>query len=313
MKKNNFFLNNYRTLNNLLVFIFFSFLFSATVKVTKKYNKNISYKLDLYDIPPDKIIVEQSLDSINLTVSSFGFNFIRHYLLGESINISVSNLLDNDKSFILSKSNAYQFVTPLIGADFELLSINFDNIYFKYDQLIKKNVPIILNSNLSYLPGYDSFNKFELSNDSVLVIGSQSKLNNIKFIETKNLILENLSENYNNSIELKIKDDQLLYSLNSVNISLKVDKSTESILSVPVKVINIPDSTRINFYPKYVDLSFNVSLQNYQLIKPEDFTILCDFEDVKSNGIITPFIKNKPKFIKNLKINSPNIQYVIIK
>jgi hypothetical protein len=145
------------------------------------------------------------------------------------------------------------------------------------------------------------------------VIGSQSKLNNIKFIETKNLILENLSENYNNSIELKIKDDQLLYSLNSVNISLKVDKSTESILSVPVKVINIPDSTRINFYPKYVDLSFNVSLQNYQLIKPEDFTILCDFEDVKSNGIITPFIKNKPKFIKNLKINSPNIQYVIIK
>ena len=313
MKKNKFSLKNYKRINNILIFIIISFLFLATVKITKKYTKDITYKINLYDLPQDKIIVDQSSENINLTVNSYGFNFIRHYLFDQSIDVSVLNLIDIDKNYILTESNSYQFISPLLSTDFELISINFDSIYFSYDKLISKKVPVILNSNVTYLAGYDSFNEFELSNDSVLVIGSQSKLNKIKFIDTQNLLLENISNDYNDSIKLNINNDKLSYSFNSIKVSIDVDKSTESIIRVPVKVINIPQRTKINYYPKYVDLSFNVSLQNYQSVNDKDFIVLCDFDDIKDDGLMTPFIGNKPDFVKNLRINSSNIQYVIEK
>lgn len=313
MKKNKFSLKNYKRINNILIFIIISFLFLATVKITKKYTKDISYKINLYDLPQDKIIVDQSSENINLTVNSYGFNFIRHYLFDQSIDVSVLNLIDIDKNYILTESNSYQFISPLLSTDFELISINFDSIYFSYDKLISKKVPVILNSNVTYLAGYDSFNEFELSNDSVLVIGSQSKLNKIKFIDTQNLLLENISNDYNDSIKLNINNDKLSYSFNSIKVSIDVDKSTESIIRVPVKVINIPQRTKINYYPKYVDLSFTVSLQNYQSVNDKDFIVLCDFDDIKDDGLMTPFISNKPDFVKNLRINSSNIQYVIEK
>ena len=71
---------NYKTFNNFLVFLLISILFSTIVKLTKVHTKSISYKINLTDIPDNKIITNQSVDSIKLTVSSFGLDFIKYYL-----------------------------------------------------------------------------------------------------------------------------------------------------------------------------------------------------------------------------------------
>ena len=76
---------NYKTLNNFIVFLVISFFFSAIVKLTKIYTKTVTYKINLTEIANDKIVTKQSADSISLTVSSFGFDFIKHYLLSTRV------------------------------------------------------------------------------------------------------------------------------------------------------------------------------------------------------------------------------------
>ena len=77
MKKNKLNMFNYKTFNNFFIFLLISILFSTIVKLTKVYTKNISYKINLTEIPDDKIIINQSADSLKLTISSFGFDFIK--------------------------------------------------------------------------------------------------------------------------------------------------------------------------------------------------------------------------------------------
>ena len=305
---------NYKTLNNFIIFLIISFLFSTVVKLTKVYTKNVTYKINLTEITDDKIVTNQSADSISLTVSSFGFDFIKHYLSDQSINISSANSIDNSRSFIITKSNIYTDIVDFIKPEFNLISINFDSLFFNYDRLKSKKVPVILNSNISFSPGYDYFKSYKLSKDSVLVVGPELILNLISFINTYDLALTDLKLSLTEPVKLNLLEtNNLKYSDETVDVFIDVEKSTEAVLNIPVSIVNIPNDIKINYYPKNIKVSFSVSLENYQIYSSKDFEIICDFNQFHENGKLTPTIIKKPNYIKNLRLMNENVQYVILK
>tara|TARA_B110000483_G_scaffold4923_1_gene5682 strand:- start:4719 stop:5663 length:945 start_codon:yes stop_codon:yes gene_type:complete len=305
---------NYKTLNNFIIFLIISFLFSTVVKLTKVYTKNVTYKINLTEITDDKIVTNQSADSISLTVSSFGFDFIKHYLSDQSINISSANSIDNSRSFIITKSNIYTDIVDFIKPEFNLISINFDSLFFNYDRLKSKKVPVILNSNISFSPGYDYFKSYKLSKDSVLVVGPELILNLISFINTYDLALTDLKLSLTEPVKLNLLEtNNLKYSDETVDVFIDVEKSTEAVLNIPVSIVNIPNDIKINYYPKNIKVSFSVSLENYQIYSSKDFEIICDFNQFHENGKLIPTIIKKPNYIKNLRLMNENVQYVILK
>ena len=314
MKKNKLNMFNYKTFNNFFIFFLISILFSTIVKLTKVYTKNISYKINLTEIPDDKIIINQSSDSLKLTISSFGFDFIKYYLSNQTINISSKDILDNSQSYVITQSNNSSQIDNFINPDFELVSINFDSIFFDYDKLGTKNVPVVLNSSINFSQGFDYFKDFNLLPDSISVIGSEKALNSINLINTKELVLDDIKSSVTQNLELDISNtNNLKYSDKSVKIFIDVEKSTESILNLPVSIINIPTDININYYPKTIKVSFSVSLDNYQKYSSKDFKIICDFNEISQDGKLTAEIINQPKLIKNIRMMNNEIQYVYLK
>jgi len=304
---------NYKTFNNFLIFLLISILFSTIVKLTKVYTQSISYKINLVDIPDNKIITKQSADSIKLTVSSFGLDFIKYYLSNQVINISSNDILDNSQSYVITQSNSFSQIDNFITPKFELVSINFDSLFFDYDRLRTKKVPVILNSSINFSQGFDYFENFTLIPDSISVIGSELVLESINAVTTKELILDNLKSSVNENLLLDIRNTNLKYSNKSVKLFIDVEKSTESILDIPVSIINIPKDIELNYYPKMIKISFTVSLDNYQSYSSKDFKIICDFNQISLNGKLTPEVINQPNLIKNLRLINNEIQYVFLK
>ena len=314
MKKIKLNMFNHKTFNNFFIFFLISILFSTIVKLTKVYTKNISYKINLTEIPDDKIIINQSADSLKLTISSFGFDFIKYYLSNQTINISSKDILDNSQLYVITQSNNYSQIDNFINPDFELVSINFDSIFFDYDKLGTKNVPVVLNSSINFSQGFDYFKDFNLLPDSISVIGSEKALNSINLINTKELVLDDIKSSVTQNLELDISNtNNLKYSDKSVKIFIDVEKSTESILNLPVSIINIPTDININYYPKTIKVSFSVSLDNYQKYSSKDFKIICDFNEISQDGKLTAEIINQPKLIKNIRMMNNEIQYVYLK
>jgi hypothetical protein len=314
MKKNKLNMFNYKTFNNFFIFFLISVLFSTIVKLTKVYTKNVSYKINLFEIPDNKIIINQSADSLKLTVSSFGFDFIKYYLSNQTINISSRDILDNSQSYVITQSNNYSQIHNFINPGFKLVSINFDSIFFDYDKLATKNVPVVLNSSLNFSQGFDYFKNFNLLPDSISLIGSEIALNSINFVNTKELVLDDIKSSVTQNLELDISNiNNFKYSDKSVKIFIDVEKSTESVLNLPVSIINIPADININYYPKKIKVSFTVSLDNYQKFSSKDFKIICDFNQISQDGKLTAEVLNQPKLIKNLRLINNEIQYVILK
>jgi hypothetical protein len=304
---------NYKTLNNFLIFLLISILFSTIVKLTKVHTKSISYKINLTDIPDDKIITNQSVDSIKITVSSFGFDFVKYYLSDQAINISSKDIFDNSKSYVITQSNSYSQIDNFITPKFELISINIDSLFFNYDRLKTKNVPVVLNSSINFSQGFDYFENFTIIPDSISVIGPELVLESINTITTKKLILDNLKSSINENLLLDIQYTNLKYSNKSVKLFIDVEKSTESILDIPVSIINVPKDIKLNYYPKMIKISFTVSLDNYQKYSSKDFKIICDFNQISLDGKLTPEVINQPNLIKNLRLINNEIQYVFLK
>ena len=304
---------NYKTFNNFFIFLLISILFSTIVKLTKVHTKSISYKINLVDIPDDKIISNQSVDSIKLTVSSFGLDFIKYYLSNQVINISSKDILDNSQSYVITQSNSYSQIDNFITPKFELISINFDSLFFDYDRLRTKNVPVVLNSSINFSQGFDYFENFTLIPDSISVIGPELVLESINAVTTKELILDNLKSSINQNLLLDIQNTNLKYSNKFVKLLIDVEKSTESILDIPVSIINIPKDIKLNYYPKMIKISFTVSLDNYQNYSSKDFKIICDFNQISLDGKLTPKVINQPNLIKNLRLINNEIQYVFLK
>ena len=304
---------NYKTFNNFLIFLLISILFSTIVKLTKVHTKSISYKINLTDIPDDKIITNQSVDSIKITVSSFGFDFVKYYLSDQAINISSKDIFDNSKSYVITQSNSYSQIDNFITPKFELISINIDSLFFNYDRLKTKNVPVVLNSSINFSQGFDYFENFTIIPDSISVIGPELVLESINTITTKKLILDNLKSSINENLLLDIQYTNLKYSNKSVMLFIDVEKSTESILDIPVSIINVPKDIKLNYYPKMIKISFTVSLDNYQKYSSKDFKIICDFNQISLDGKLTPEVINQPNLIKNLRLINNEIQYVFLK
>ena len=288
-------------------------MFSTIVKLTKVHTKSISYKINLTDIPDDKIITNQSVDSIKITVSSFGFDFVKYYLSDQAINISSKDIFDNSKSYVITQSNSYSQIDNFITPKFELISINIDSLFFNYDRLKTKNVPVVLNSSINFSQGFDYFENFTIIPDSISVIGPELVLESINTITTKKLILDNLKSSINENLLLDIQYTNLKYSNKSVKLFIDVEKSTESILDIPVSIINVPKDIKLNYYPKMIKISFTVSLDNYQKYSSKDFKIICDFNQISLDGKLTPEVINQPNLIKNLRLINNEIQYVFLK
>tara|TARA_B100000768_G_C11273581_1_gene374689 strand:+ start:1128 stop:2072 length:945 start_codon:yes stop_codon:yes gene_type:complete len=314
MKNNKSNLFDYKILNNFFIFLLISISFSTIVKLTKVHTKNISYKINLTDIPDNKIITNQYSDSIKLTVSSFGFDFIKYYLSDQIINISSKDILDNSQSYVITQSNSYSHIDDFITPKFELISINIDSLFFNYDRLTTKNVAVVLKTSVNFSQGFDYFKNFNLTPDSIAVIGPELVLESINAIKTKELVLDNLKSSINYDLELDISDNpNLKYSYKSVSVFIDVEKSTESILDIPISIINIPTGVNINYYPKIINVSFTVSLDNYQKYSSKDFKIICDFNEISQNGKLTAVVIKKPNLIKNLRLINNEIQYVFLK
>ena len=194
-----------------------------------------------------------------------------------------------------------------------MISINFDSLFFDYDRLGTKNVAVALNSSINFSQGFDYFQNFILIPDSISVIGPELVLESINTVTTKKLILDNLKSSINQNLLLDIQNTNLKYSHKSVKLFIDVEKSTESILDIPVSIINVPKDIKLNYYPKMIKISFTVSLDNYQKYSSKDFKIICDFNQISLDGKLTPEVINQPNLIKNLRLINNEIQYVFLK
>ena len=296
------------------LFIIIAFVFLIFSKLSNDYKQTIQLQVKLVNCPDEIILHKDSILAIEAYVEAKGFLYVP-FLFKSS-----HTLVLDAKTDVISRENSFAFdvqrhlflIEGQLGTSYKVISILPDTIFLPYSIRASKLVPINLKSNINYALGYDLKGDFRFNVDSVKVVGPEVQINKVKSLETKNLSLIDVKSNINERIEIDTTGFQNIEIFpKHVTVSGEITRFTEGTLEVPVRITNKPSDVAINYFPKAVKLMYYVDLDNYSAVKASDFTIECNYADLKDNqSYLVPEIVKKPNFVKRTNLKQKRIDFI---
>jgi YbbR domain-containing protein len=202
----------------------------------------------------------------------------------------------------------------------EQVNINFEKARFIQESLSvefqpKKNkwVNVRPRIDLNYAVGYSAGELVSLQPDSVQVSGPENIIDTLQNLNTVYLKINNINTNVSGRVKIDTTNLGMLSFYNTeVTYSQEVEKFTEGSVKVPVEILNKPEDTNIAIFPKEVLVYYQVNLKQYEMVKAENFRVVCDFNDIDDgDDFIIARITEAPLMVRNLRLNERKIQFVI--
>jgi hypothetical protein len=303
-----------KKINVFFLFLLLAFIILIFTKLSKEYTNTIAFNIEKINVPQEDVIFDDSV-ALNITLETHGFKWLGYYFSKPKVKIDFKrDVYKNDSVFIWNKSKAYLENTQF-DKQVELLNISPEVLTFRYGVNMVKEVPVKLNSDIKYSPGFDVSKPYVIKPDSVEVVGPEALVSQVNFIETENIELTNVRKNISETVKLKLpkKNKDLTFSNDKVLLKATVEKFTEGTVKVPVTIINVPNNINLKYFPKEVNVSYYVSLSNFNSISAKDFSVVCDYSNVVNNqSFLIPELDKYPKTAKNVKIKQQHIEFIII-
>ncbi|KJD34563.1 hypothetical protein PK35_01910 [Tamlana nanhaiensis] len=304
-----------KRINVFFLFLLFALIILIFTKLSKTYTNTLGFTVVKKDIPQEYIILNDSI-KLNITLKTHGFKWLSYVFNEPKITIDFTkDVYKKDGVFVWHKSAAYLNSTQF-DKEVEILNISPDTLTFKYGINQVKKVPVTTNVQLNFSPGYNSPNAITIVPDSVVVVGPNILVSAINNIETEARTFNDIRSNLNESVKLKLPKNasDLKFSVNTVNFKAEVEKFTEGTLSIPITIINKPKNLELKYFPKTVNVRYNVSLSNYDKITTKDFKVVCDYNKLdKNQTVLVPELVAKPSLVKNAKINRQRVEFILVK
>jgi YbbR domain-containing protein len=175
-------------------------------------------------------------------------------------------------------------------------------------------VPIKLNLDLNFKKQYAIYDSIIVKPDSIIVTGANKLLKDIQYIETEKKSINNLSTNTELKLRLKNNYPKNLISIpdSLINVLLHVEKYTESVLELPVNLVNDDNNSSIKIFPDKINVTFLVAMKDYKNINKDEFTVVADYSKRISNSMKI-YLLRYPSKIRITKIDPEKIEYILIK
>ena len=302
-----------KKINLFLLFLVIAILYSLLTKLSSDYTKVITVNLELENLPQEKVVINDSINTLEVTIETFGFRFLSYYFNQPKIIVDVNQLDERPDNYLWTESNHLYLVTNQLGNKVQVKSIQPDSLVFNVDNNYVKKVPVELYDDVMFSEGFDITESFLIEPDSVKLFGPKSKLDTINYVVTKPLVLENVQKSFKKKIEIEVPSSfsDIKISSNNVVVIANVEKFTEGSLDIPIEVINVPNEIGIKCYPKTVKVVFFSSLSDYNSIEPKDFRIVCDYNSSNQSKYLIPKLVIQPKRAKNIRLQTKKIDYII--
>jgi len=300
-------------LKTFLFFLGFSTVIWIFVQFSKQYTTVIELPVSYINIPKDKIILDNSKKYLDLRIKDNGLNIaINHFFPKElKIDLSDAEPLDGQLVFDLEPHKAAIF--SQLRIDFEDAGFLQENLKIDFQQRAVKRVPVKSNINLGFSVGYSALEKIKFQPDSITISGPKNILDTLQQVYTRSLKIGNINKDIDGVIKLDKKNlASVTFYQNEVNYSVRTDKFTEGKVEIPIEMINVPENINVVIFPKSVIVYYQVSLNQFDKVKPSDFNVVVDFKNsFDSDGYLLAQIVQQPKMVNNLRLNENKIQFVI--
>ncbi len=307
-----------KKLNVFVFFFLLAFFFLIIVKLSNSYTETVQLRVVIKNLPQEHKVFVDSNQTIAVKIKAHGFKLLSLSVFKPRLVIDFkTDIVLNNNSYVWSSNHSMQNIVTALGNVSEIVLVQPDSLVFSFETMTVKKIPVIFNSDIKMLPGYDISGDIAVSPDSVIVVGSSRHVSEINDISTRILKLKDVHSDFKYVIGIHPSENlrQLDLSHEHVEISAKVEKYTEGIFDIPVTVTNLPDTLRISVFPKTISVAYYVSLENYKYIKPSGFKIECDYNTILNTEqtFLIPELVQYPEQVKRTRLKNSKVEFILIR
>jgi len=301
-----------------IIFIFVSAIFWLLIKLSQEYSETYDMHIIYKDVPNDKLLTKEIDSTVKFNITSRGFYLAELSLLHpEELIIHLKNYTihksEGDKYYI-STLPLKESIAKMLDIDPGLISFSKNALSFKLEKLYSKKVPVINNTKIAFKGSYNLYKPVDIVPSKVLIYGTKSGLDSIKFVNTKAIQLSDISENKTIEVELQNPNPGFFkLSPEKVKIALRIAKFTQSKVVVPIT--SRGSRYQIETFPKMDTVYFNVALTDFDKVNPNDFIVspVIKGVDLKKVNKLLLKVTRHPDFIKNIRTEPSDVEFILIK
>lgn len=307
-----------KKLNVFGLFLILSFIILVITKLSETYVETITFQVNYENLPENTIITLEDTPKIDVTVSTHGFNLLSYYFDNPqyALDIDKCSKISNDSYIWLAENGSYDF-NQIMRQSVKIVSIQPDSLLLPFGILATKKVPVTLVSNIDFAEGYNSTHGIVMDPDSVTIIGADKDIAAISTINTEMVELNQLKSDLDQAVQFDRQNlsDKIKISENETNLIANVEKFTEGLVNIPITIINKPSDVELNYFPKYIKVSYYLSLANYKEVKSYDFKIECDYNEIinSNTSYLTPKLIVNTEKVKSAELKQNKVSYIIVK
>lgn len=299
-----------------LFFLFISIILWLLIKLRYEYVSTITYKVNISELPDNKVVVESDSLIAKVKVRALGYNLLRYkfFKYYKPLQVTADGLIPSKGMYYILLSRQRERFSLQLGPDLTLLEVSPDTLYFQLSDVVQKRVTVKPDLKITYAKQHMQAGSYTVSPAEVRAKGPASIIDTLSFIYTQPLVLENISDSID--VELPLKPVKgVSFQPSDVRVSIPVEKFTEARVEVPVSCINIPLGYDVLLSPKAVTVICNVAVSKYFALKPDHFTIVCDYNDLifEPSGKVHVKVSEHPDFIGRIQLEPRKVDFIIVK
>jgi len=301
-------------------FLFLSFIFWFLNSLEKEIQAEVRYPVRYVNLPENRVLSEDIPSKLTLLLEGSGYSILKIKLYGSrtpvALDVSDVNYRrvrgSSDLNYYIITSGLVQKLTNQLRSECRITSVQPDTLFFSLDRIISRTVPVFADIELTTDKQFFVKGDIIIEPDSVTITGPKKIIDTTSSVSTRKRKLTGLSETVKKNYPLSV-NNRFSISEKKVAITIPVEQFTEAGVTVPVKIINTPDSIDIKIFPDEVSVKCLVAISDYKKINDMPFEIVLDIgkADLNSSEKLPVEIINVPPFVKSLRFTPESVDFLI--
>ena len=306
-----------RANKEFVVFIFFlalSGIFWLFTTLNEVYEYEFEIPVSVVGVPKNAVLTSEETDTVRMTIRDKGITLLT-YMYGDilkKINVSFKTYSKSNGTGVVTASELQKLVYQQLANGSRITGVKPDKLEFYYNYGSKKQVPVRWSGRV--IPEELYFvSRVTYDPDSVTIFASDEKLDSISMVYTEQLNYANFRDTLTVECNLaKLKGVKTVPD--RVRVKFYTDVLTEERISgIPIVGINMPEGKALRTFPAKISVSFVAGVSVYRNLKPEDFTVIVDYDEIRRNPSekCRVYLKNVPSGISKAKLETNMVDYLI--
>jgi len=294
----------------LLICMGVSFLIWVFLKLSKEYETTSTVQIE-YKLPPLMEFTTDPPKKVLATVRGEGIELAKRFLFHGTPTIKI-DLSQYSKPEVQRNELVY-FIQQELNLDVQNIGLNY--LTFSIDSTATKKVPVVLDVDLGFQKDFFLKAPIKLSADSVILSGPQKELELVDEIHTELVSCPSLRSDQTREARFNKSGFQNIEVYpDKVTVEIYVEQYTEKSVTVPVIVVNSPDSVQV--FPSTINIKCSVGLSKYDALTADQFRVEADLGESAKLGqpnSVPIYLKSSPDWIRSPRLSPNVVDYLVVK